>query len=216
MSKKIWLLFMAAMVIAAVLSACQRSASKAPVPTATSEGALPFPLPATEDTLKIIQTQTALAARTSVAPAPTATPVVAQATTAVPPTLAPTATQFVIATLPTATPGRPTTYTLQQGEWPLCIARRFNLDAADFLALNGLTMDSKPSAGTVLKIPASGTWSYGSRSLIKHPATYTVKSGDTIYSIACAFGDVDPNAIIAANGLKSPYTLTAGQTLQIP
>jgi LysM repeat protein len=41
-------------------------------------------------------------------------------------------------------------------------------------------------------------------------------AGDTIYTIACAFGDVDPNAIIVVNGLESPYTLTPGQVLQIP
>ena len=118
--------------------------------------------------------------------------------------------------VPSATPGRPATYTLQQGEFPFCIARRFNVDAGDLLSINGLNMNSHPAAGTVLTIPQSSTWSSGPRALIPHPTTYTVNAGDSIYSIACTFGDVDPNAIIYANALQSPYTLSSGQTLNIP
>ena len=116
--------------------------------------------------------------------------------------------------IPTAT--RPETYTLHHGEWPICIARRYNLDLLTFLEINGLEMDSQPSTGTVLKIPSTGTWTAGERKLADHPATYTVKANDTIYSIACYFGDVDPEAIILANNLQSPYTVEAGQELRIP
>jgi len=79
-------------------------------------------------------------------------------------------------------------------------------------------MNSQVAAGTTLQIPQSGNWdpAHGSRSLKQHPTTYSVQPGDTVYSIACAFGDVSPEAIIAVNGLQSPYTLTAGQSLQIP
>jgi len=118
--------------------------------------------------------------------------------------------------VPSATPGRPATYTIQQGEFPFCIARRFNVDAGTLLTVNGLNLNSHPVAGTVLTIPQTGTWSSGPRALQSHPTTYTVNAGDSIYSIACIFGDVDPNAIIYANALQSPYTLTAGQVLNIP
>src|SRR4030067_475997 len=47
-------------------------------------------------------------------------------------------------------------------------------------------------------------------------APYGVKAGDSIYSIACTYGDVDPNAIILANSLTSPYTLTPGATIRVP
>jgi LysM repeat protein len=67
-----------------------------------------------------------------------------------------------------------------------------------------------------LNIPATGTWTSGERALKAHPADYTVISGDTINSIACEFGDVDPLAIAAANGLSSPYTLNAGSVIKIP
>jgi LysM repeat protein len=119
--------------------------------------------------------------------------------------------------VPTATPGRPATYTIHTGEFPFCLARRFNVDAGQLLNLNGLGVQSMVSPGTVIKIPQSGAWSNGARALIAHPTKYTVRSGDTIYAIACRFGDVDPNAIIAANGLKGPsYALTAGNVIDIP
>jgi len=89
---------------------------------------------------------------------------------------------------------------------------------SSFFAANGLNMNSKPAAGTTLKIPASGTWSasHGSRSLKSHPATYTVVSGDSVYSIACRYGDVTPEAILAVNGLGSAADVTTGMTLNIP
>lgn len=209
MSKRLWILLLVVLALALALSACQRSASKPPAATATTEGALPFPLPVTEEPMKAILTQTAQATQGAAGGQAVTTPAAPEAT------VAPTATPTIF--VPSATPGHPSSYTLQKGEWPLCIARRYNVDAGELLALNGMTMNSKPAVGTVLKIPQTGnTWGYNGRALVSHPATYTVKSGDTIYTVACHYGDVDPNALIAANNLSSPYTLTAGQTLHIP
>lgn len=156
---------------------------------------------------------------------PTNTPEIVMATAA--PTS--TATEQVVSAQPTATPTtaaavsvpdivRPTTYTLQKGEWPICIARRFNLDISSFFSQNGLTMNSKPGVGTVLKIPSTGTWSsnYGARALKTHPATYTVVSGDTVYTIACRYGDVSPEQILAANSLSSASDIKSGMKLNIP
>ncbi len=125
----------------------------------------------------------------------------------------PTATPIVVFT---ATPGLPTTYVLQKGEFPFCIARRFNVNQYELLNLNGLTLSSKPVVGFTLKIPQTGNPFSGERALRPHPTTHTVSAGETIYSIACLYGDVDPNAIAQANGLSAPYTLTAGQSLYIP
>ncbi|ABS76802.1 peptidoglycan DD-metalloendopeptidase family protein [Coxiella burnetii] len=44
--------------------------------------------------------------------------------------------------------------------------------------------------------------------------SYRVKQGDTIYSIAWAFG-LDYRALAAANRLSPPYRIEAGQTLQM-
>ncbi len=115
-----------------------------------------------------------------------------------------------------AVTGRPSQYVLQPGEFPYCIARRFNVDPDDLLALSGLVDDVMYPAGTLLKIPASGSFP-GDRALRAHPTTYTVASSDeTFYSIACLFGDVDPAAIAQANGLALGSPLTLGQVIKIP
>jgi LysM repeat protein len=111
----------------------------------------------------------------------------------------------------------PSKYTLQKGEWPICIARRFDLDISTFFAQNGLSMASKPAAGVVLTIPTNSKWSsvYGSRALQPHPASYTVKSGDSVYSIACVYGDVAPEQILAVNAIKAE-DIKSGMKLSIP
>jgi LysM repeat protein len=110
---------------------------------------------------------------------------------------------------------RPATYTLQDGEFPYCIARRFDVDPDQLLSLNGLVDGQTLYAGAVLKIPQSGSFP-GSRALRNHPTTYTASAGDTIPGIACLFGDIDPSAIASANGLSVGSTLSAGQQLSIP
>jgi LysM repeat protein len=156
-------------------------------------------------------------------PGPTAVGGEAQPTTeataaAAQPTSEPAAaqpTQPPIA-VPTATPGIPTSYTLQKGEHPYCIARRFNVNPATMLQLSGLSGGDTYYPGLVLRIPQGGGGFPAARSLKAHPTNYTVSAGDTIYSIACEFGDADPNAIIIANNLQSPYDLSSGQNLYIP
>lgn len=148
-------------------------------------------------------------------PVPTSAP--AETTAAEPAAPAATATpEPTLVVVPTATPGLPTTYTLQAGEFPYCIARRFNVNPVELLSQSGLNQNSRPAAGTTLTIPQGGGGFPGERTLRAHPTTYTVQSGENIYEIACLFGDVSPDAIAFANSLSAPYTLTAGQTLQIP
>jgi LysM repeat protein len=113
---------------------------------------------------------------------------------------------------------RPASYTLQRGEFPYCIARRFNVDPKELMALNGLSAAQSRSLqpGLVLQIPQTGLLFPGDRALRPHPDIYTVVSGDNIYSIACKYGSVAPENIANQNGLVPPYTLTPGQTLNIP
>jgi LysM repeat protein len=129
-----------------------------------------------------------------------------------------TATLAVGGTLPTSAPvgSRPASYTLQRGEFPYCIARRFDVDPDALLSLNGLSSGNIYYPNLTLKIPQSGNFP-GTRALRNHPATYTVPSStDTVYGIACLFGDVDPAAIAQANNISVGAALTAGQQLSIP
>ena len=239
MNKKFTAIILVILVTGLLLSACERSASVSPVATSTTSS-IPFPVATQSQIMKDIlaATQTAAAVKGTVSTGDlpgvatstpmslvitatpssldsgvaTSTPITAATATSIPVAATSTPTAIVY---PTPTPGRPATYTIQQGEFPFCIARRFNVDAGDLLSASGLSINTKVSVGTVLTIPQSGSW-MGTRSLKSHPTSYTVVSGDTIGSIACGFGDADPNTILAANGLSSGAALTAGQVLQIP
>ena len=214
MNKKNFNLLLVAIILVLSLPACNRALSTAPAPAPqqTLEGFKVQEQPG--DAITQSATQTALASvgggKAEVTLEAGAQPDAVEATKE------PKPKEEKPVVLPTE--GRPSTYVLQKGEWPICIARRFNLDIGTFFQANGLNMNSKPGVGTTLKIPQSGTWSetYGSRTLKAHGSSHMVQSGETVYSIACGYGDVNPDAIIAANHLKSPYTLTAGQTLTIP
>jgi LysM repeat protein len=109
----------------------------------------------------------------------------------------------------------PTSHTLAPGEFPFCIARRFNVNIAELLSLNGLTINSATSPGQVLQIPQTGNPFDGTRALQDHPTTYKIQSGDTLNTIACYFGDVSPEMIILQNSL-STTDLPVGEVLIIP
>jgi LysM repeat protein len=140
-----------------------------------------------------------------------AAPITSPESTQPPP--APTQTPVPVAP---ATPGIPETYTLQKGEFPVCIARRFNINVTELLNINGLGPNTVLQIGFTLKIPQTGNNFVGQRARANHPTNYTVVAGDNIYSVACKFGDVDPMAIATANNISSPYTLSAGQVIHIP
>ena len=111
----------------------------------------------------------------------------------------------------------PASYTLQTGEFPYCIARRFNVNPDQLLSANGITDSSILQPGKVLTIPQSAGPFPGDRSLLNHPDTYTVSSSDmTIYGVACEYGDVQPQDIASANGLSLSSALKVGQQLSIP
>jgi len=121
--------------------------------------------------------------------------------------------------LPTSAPvgTRPTEWTLHKGEFPYCIARRFDVDPEALLSLNGLASGNIFYANRTLKIPQTGSFP-GTRALRAHTPTYRVgSSSETVYSIACFFGDVRPEDIVRENNLASAdVVLTTGQELTIP
>lgn len=140
---------------------------------------------------------------------------VPSATLAIPPSL-PTST---FAPPPASDGSRPQTYTLQSQEFPFCIARRYNLDPDSLLAQNGLNSGTVFYAGYSLNLANVASPFPGNRALRTHPATYTVTGGSdtTVYGVACTFGDVTPDAIVAANpGISLGSVLNAGQMLNIP
>ena len=117
---------------------------------------------------------------------------------------------------------RPSTYTVHIDDTFQCIARRYNVNPKELLALNAVADDliygeETPYPGSVLVIPQTQNPYPGARALRSHPTTYTVSSAtETLNMIACLFGDVDPSALAAVNELSLDTELIPGQQLMIP
>jgi len=234
---------------ATILSACVIPLSQPPASTATfiPTGLFVSPFPSVENPMQMIEEfakQTAAAQTAAVSggtpglPSPASTeatgtvltPQIVETQTppsgtpSTPTNPVPTTPVVVVPTItpggPTLTPAPiPTSYTLQKGEFPYCIARRYNLNPDELLSLNGLTNGRFFMPGLTLKIPQTVHPFPGDRALQTHPAgtVYTVpSSSETVYGVACRYGDVDPAALAQNNGISVSSALTTGQQLKIP
>lgn len=204
------------------LSACKIPASKGP--ESTNAPSVGFPVPGeTQPTSSGSQAnQSATQTAQTIPSGPSPSPVPGQNPTQ--PSAYPAPTTDPGAPAPTATPiiyvqatpgGPPASYTLAEGEFPFCIARRFDVNQNELLQLNGLTSASIVFAGQVLQIPQTGNPFDGTRNLHERPTTYTIQSGDTLNTIACYFGDLSPDMIALQNNLSTPE-LPPGEVLIIP
>ncbi len=110
----------------------------------------------------------------------------------------------------------PDSYTLHSGEFIFCLGRRFNILPEDIKLYNGFDDGTLLYPGDTIKLPPNGRAFVGDRALRSHPTSYTTVFGDTVYSVACLYGDVDPRAIAAANDIDVNQELTPGTVLQIP
>jgi LysM repeat protein len=239
MANRNTILFSLLALTAILIPACTRPFSpSAPQETPVAEGTSLFvsPFPTSDNPMAMVEelsTGTALAetavaltqgtplatsaAGTEITPdssaTATATLDLLSGTTAAPGNVTPGATQPA----PTLTVNRPASYTLQKGEFPYCIARRFNVDPGQLLSQNGLANGDIYYPNLTLTIPQSGNFP-GTRALRSHPDTYTVPNANmTVNGVACVYGDVDPAAIVQANsGLSLGSALTVGQQISIP
>ena len=220
MNKKILKFLMILIILSLALSGCKRAATTAPEdakiagdespigPVATQPDTITEALQSTQDALQATanaEQQTGETDGNVGGGAPDETEAAAE------PTTEPTEAKEAF-----TKPETPETYVLKKGEFPYCIARRYNLNVASLLQANGLGPNSIVGPGTRLTLPQSGSWDSGSRTLRAHPDTYTVRSGDTVYSIACLYGDVYPEEILYVNNLDESDSLEAGSTIQIP
>lgn len=148
--------------------------------------------------------------------------------TATPTPAIPTATPMPTATKPYdpnimmyGTSNGLTTYTMQPGDFLICIGRRFNVSLQQLMAQNGISAPDELGVGDTVLLPRNPSpWSltdgYGAQRLILHPTTYITKDGDTLFSIACSFGDVLPEEIAKQNQLVLGEPLPVGLSILIP
>ncbi|MBZ5200576.1 LysM peptidoglycan-binding domain-containing protein [Planomicrobium chinense] len=100
-------------------------------------------------------------------------------------------------------------YTVKAGDTLYSIAKKYNTTVAAIAAANKIPSPYIIRVGQVLTIP--GKAAPPPAAAIK----YTVKSGDTLYSIAKRYNSTVAK-IAAANKIPSPYIIRVGQVLTIP
>ncbi len=100
--------------------------------------------------------------------------------------------------------GKTTTYVVNKGDTLYGIANKFGVSVDSIKSLNNLTSNTL-SIGQTLKIPSSTT---------NDKLTYTVKKGDSLYSIARTY-NTTVDEIKRLNNLTS-NNLSIGQTLILP
>ena len=103
-----------------------------------------------------------------------------------------------------------TTYTVQRGDSLYSIAAKYNTTVEELKRINGLTTNIL-SIGQVLKLPSNETAESPS---VDEGISYTVKKGDSLYSIAKKY-NVTIDEIKELNNLTSNL-LSIGQVLLIP
>ncbi len=118
--------------------------------------------------------------------------------------------------VPTETPTPKTVpYTVQPNDTVSTVAEKFGITSQAVRELNLLATDEL-QVGQVLRVPfTEGVTSDGLPTPTAEPFTYTVQTGDTLFSIALQF-EVSPNEIVAANTLADPNSVFVGQELLIP
>ena len=99
------------------------------------------------------------------------------------------------------------TYTVKSGDSLWSIANKYNTTVNELKSLNGLTSDSL-QVGQVLTVPGSSEGGAISSNI------YTVKSGDSLWSIANKY-NTTVNELKSLNGLTSD-SLQVGQVLTVP
>ncbi len=111
--------------------------------------------------------------------------------------------------IPGPTSDEVVSYTVQPGDSLWSIAQRFNTTVDELKRLNNLTSDNL-SIGQVLRIPGGS----GPTEPEEPTNTYTVRSGDSLWSIARRF-NTTVDELKRINGLTS-NNLRIGQVLKLP
>ncbi len=125
---------------------------------------------------------------------------------------------------PTATPtfntGNGCSYTVVVGDNLFRIALRYNVTLDQLVQANGITNPNLIVVGNVLQIPGCGSTTppvdnTGGTGTAGSGTTYTVKQGDTLFTISLQFG-VPVTSIAAANNITDINLIHINDQLVIP
>ncbi len=106
----------------------------------------------------------------------------------------------------------PTLHTVAWGETLYSIARAFGVTPQLLASTNGISVNSWVYAGQQLAIPAARS---ASTPAVTPSGYYTVRAGDTLFSIATRYGTT-VQAIAALNNLPASGLIYVGWSLKIP
>jgi len=111
---------------------------------------------------------------------------------------------------------QPQVHTVRQGDSLWRISRQYGVDMKSLMRANSLTETSILQVGMRLVIPKeTGRTAVASSSSATSWGTYTVKKGDTLWSISRRFG-IPLRELLQANGLRETSVLQIGQVLRVP
>jgi LysM repeat protein len=108
-------------------------------------------------------------------------------------------------------------YTVQKGDTYWTVAKKLNVDFYDLLEANGADESSWLEVGDIIAVPSgtvTGTASESGKPYITY-TTYTVKSGDTYWSIANSVG-LPMDELLSANSLTESSPIYVGKVLTVP
>ncbi|MFR0560065.1 LysM peptidoglycan-binding domain-containing protein [Limosilactobacillus mucosae] len=110
------------------------------------------------------------------------------------------------------------TYTVKAGDTLSAIASRYSTSSSTLASLNSLSNPNLIYVGQVLKVSSnastSSSTSSSANSTVTTAASYTVKSGDTLYGIALANG-LNWQTLAKQNGISDPNVIFVGQKLSL-
>ncbi len=109
-----------------------------------------------------------------------------------------------------------TTYYIRTGDTLLQVAANHDITLAELLALNPqITNPNNVYVGTAIQVPSDEEEVAEGSSVAQCPQPYTVKEGDTWFTIATAHG-VDTGILALVNNMALTDTLSAGISLCVP
>lgn len=115
--------------------------------------------------------------------------------------------------------GEQKTHTVQKGETLFSISRQYGISVNELRQLNGLSDTSILKVGQVLKVSAPDTTEAGKNTRTASSSSsyedYTVKAGDTFYSIARA-NNITVDELKKINGFDDTVILKYGVVIKVP